>query len=106
MSYSLYLWHFPPIILLTAALDRDLVAVEKLLILLACFVLAWLTKRYIEDPVRVLPRFQTPKLTFLAAAGATAVLVIATVLPALGLSKSYADGAQEASRRVESRIVV
>ena len=96
VSYSLYLWHFPPIILLTAALDRDLVAVEKLLILLACFVLAWLTKRYIEDPVRVLPRLQTPKLTFLAAAGATAVLVIATVLPALGLSKSYADGAQEA----------
>lgn len=45
VSYSLYLWHFPPIILLTAALDRDLVAVEKLLILLACFVLAWLTCR-------------------------------------------------------------
>jgi len=52
VSYSAYLWHWPPIILLPFILGGPLTAVQKVAILVATLLAAWLTKRFVEDPVR------------------------------------------------------
>ena len=52
ISYSIYLWHWPLIILLPYVTDHALTRVDKVSILLATIGLAPLTKRWVEDPVR------------------------------------------------------
>jgi hypothetical protein len=52
ISYSTYLWHWPLIILLPFALDRELTTVDKLVILLLTLVLATLSTRFVEHPFR------------------------------------------------------
>ena len=96
MSYSLYLWHFPLIVLGAAALGRALHLHESVLILLLSFGLGWLTKRLVEDPVRRWPRLQGAKPTFASAAGATALLVGVSVLPYSLLENTYTDTAKDA----------
>ncbi len=52
VSYAVYLWHWPMIILLPAISGGSLGLLDKSVILLATLVLAGLTKRFIEDPFR------------------------------------------------------
>jgi hypothetical protein len=51
-SYSLYLWHWPLIVLATARLGESLTVPQGLLVVLASFVPAYLSRRYVEEPVR------------------------------------------------------
>ena len=76
VSYSLYLWHWPFIVVAPFVLDRPLSTVDKVALLLACIGLAWLTKVLVED--RTL-RWQLPVARpFVAAlATAAAMLVVA-----------------------------
>jgi peptidoglycan/LPS O-acetylase OafA/YrhL len=59
-SYSLYLWHWPLIILVPLFLGIDLQPTEvsylwlKSLVLVASLVLAWLSYRFVETPARKL----------------------------------------------------
>jgi peptidoglycan/LPS O-acetylase OafA/YrhL len=53
ISYSVYLWHWPLIILLPFAIGSPLTTLTKLLILVASLVLGVLTKKYVEDRFRV-----------------------------------------------------
>lgn len=52
ISYSLYLWHWPLIILLPYVIGRDIGDVWRIGILAASIALAWMTKRWVEDPAR------------------------------------------------------
>ncbi|MBC7723894.1 MAG: acyltransferase [Burkholderiaceae bacterium] len=52
ISYSVYLWHWPLIVLLPAIIDRPSNGTIKIAILVLSVALAWLSKRYIEDPFR------------------------------------------------------
>ncbi|WP_194411470.1 acyltransferase family protein [Microbacterium cremeum] len=52
ISYSLYLWHWPLIIIAPSVPFWGLTIYHRLALLALCFVLAWLTKRFVEDPVR------------------------------------------------------
>lgn len=52
LSYSLYLWHWPLIVLAPGLLGRDLRFLDRLAILAVTVLLAWLTKRFVEDPGR------------------------------------------------------
>ncbi|WES65281.1 acyltransferase family protein [Microbacter sp. GSS18] len=52
ISYSLYLWHWPLIIIAPSVPFWGLTIWHRLSLLVICFVLAWLTKRFVEDPVR------------------------------------------------------
>lgn len=52
ISYSLYLWHFPVLILLAAVMHGSWLA--PLIGIPICIVLATLTYRYVEDPMRKL----------------------------------------------------
>jgi len=52
ISYSLYLWHWPLIILAPWVLRRDLATNDRLVILAGAVLLGWLSKRFVEDPIR------------------------------------------------------
>ncbi|WP_297409582.1 acyltransferase family protein [Naasia sp.] len=53
ISYSVYLWHWPLIVLLPLGLGLPLSNPLKALILVVTLVLAWASKRFIEDPFRI-----------------------------------------------------
>ena len=53
ISYPLYLWHWPVLVLPIALLSRELSIIERSLALCLTVLLADLTNRYIEDPIRL-----------------------------------------------------
>jgi peptidoglycan/LPS O-acetylase OafA/YrhL len=75
ISYSLYLWHWPLIIIAPYIPGWGLSVWNRIALLLFCFVLAWLTKKFVEDPARGW-RFLTsrrPRTTMMWVLGAMAV---------------------------------
>ena len=54
-SYSVYLWHWPLIVIAPFALSRDLSDVDLLAILGVTLLLAWFSQRYVEDRLRFHP---------------------------------------------------
>lgn len=52
ISYSLYLWHWPLIIIAPSVPFWGLSIYHRVALLVICFALAWLTKRFVEDPGR------------------------------------------------------
>lgn len=83
-SYSLYLWHFPPIVLFAVALNRPPDLGESVMLGAAAVLLAWASYRFIEQPVRrgrwVAARPQ--RALALGAASVAVVSVMALALPA------------------------
>ncbi|MDH2443967.1 acyltransferase family protein [Amnibacterium sp. CER49] len=75
VSYSLYLWHWPLLVILPMVLGHSLRTVDKLAVIAGALVLAFLTKRFVED------RFRTPAWgrpvwkPYVLAAAAMAVVV-------------------------------
>ncbi|TQJ48850.1 acyltransferase family protein [Phycicoccus sp. SLBN-51] len=51
-SYAIYLWHWPMVVLLPFAVREVLTPMHKLLVVAVTVVLAALTKRWVEDPIR------------------------------------------------------
>lgn len=82
VSYGVYLWHWPLIVLLPFLLLRDLSAVEKIAVLLGSIALGWLSKVLVEDPIRTgrVSAGLRPGWVFAAVAAVMAV-VIAVALP-------------------------
>jgi peptidoglycan/LPS O-acetylase OafA/YrhL len=81
ISYSLYLVHWPALVLPEAAMPGRLPLWATLLVAAACVPAAWLLYRYVEDPVRKAPVLTRgrARLTLIgAAAGSVACLGIAT----------------------------
>lgn len=94
ISYSLYLWHWPLIILSVPVLGHELRATEKLAIGAASVVLAVLTKRFVEDPGRnAMFRGRRPRVSILAGIGTMAVAGALSV--AMVLSAVQAEQAQQ-----------
>jgi peptidoglycan/LPS O-acetylase OafA/YrhL len=52
LSYSLYLWHWPPIVLSRYALQRDLSGLETVILLAFILAIAWLAYAFVEKPFR------------------------------------------------------
>lgn len=76
VSFAMYLWHWPLIVLGPAVLGRPLNTLDKIVILFGSILLAWLTKIAIEDPLRR-SAFLTAKTwrSFAMGAIATAVTI-------------------------------
>ena len=75
VSYSWYLWHWPAIILLVAAVDSDAIPVKSAAAL-ATLPVAWLAYRYFETPLRFTPLVaRSSARTFLAGAVVTVAVV-------------------------------
>lgn len=51
-SYSIYLWHFPLLVLMPYVLHRTPTQVDVGCAILGCLVMAGVTKKFVEDPIR------------------------------------------------------
>lgn len=107
-SYSLYLWHWPLIVLVPYVIAKYIPGYSEpgnlvlAGILVASLVLAFLSKRYIEDPIRKL-RFlaaRRPPRTFALMAGAMAVVVAVS-----GLGWNVVELDVEASQATEAALL-
>lgn len=76
ISYSLYLWHWPLIVLLPFVTHAPLTTIDKLGIAAASLGLAWLTKRFVEDPMRTGTLLRVPWRAFILAAAGGAVFAL------------------------------
>nr|MCW2727378.1 acyltransferase [Aeromicrobium sp.] len=103
ISYPLYLWHWPPIVILPIVLGHDLGLGHRLAILVGTFVAADLTKRFIEDPVRTGRRLgiQRTPVTFAFTALAAAALTSAC-LSAIQSADAAGDRAEKQTATVAS----
>lgn len=75
VSYSVYLWHWPLVVLAPYVLERELRFLDLVAILAATLVLAWLTEKYVERPFRAPRVAQLRRTTYAAAAAGMAVVV-------------------------------
>jgi peptidoglycan/LPS O-acetylase OafA/YrhL len=81
ISYSLYLVHWPLIVLTEATYQAGLVLPTQIWLLCASILLAWLSYRYIELPVRRLPLpAYRPKMLAFCAASTLAILITGAAL--------------------------
>lgn len=82
LSYSIYLWHWPLIVVVASLQGRP--PGWKTMIALAALtvILAALTKRFVEDPIRTGPGMLNRRVpTFTAMAASTAVIAAVTLVP-------------------------
>lgn len=77
ISYSLYLWHWPLLVVPQLLAAEPLRLREKAVLAAIAIVLAALTYRFVEKPFQALSIASRKKRTYLVALGTTAVLVTA-----------------------------
>lgn len=94
ISYSLYLWHWPLLVIPAAAIEAPLPGLVRLALVGATFALAAASRRWIEDPVRHGRAARMPSPRTLAAAGALSLIV---AIGALGVGTVIAPPATSAS---------
>ena len=78
ISYPLYLWHWPALVLPSSAMGRPLRFYERFLCILLTIVLAHYTSKYIEEPLR--HKNFAPRTIYKGAAITTAASLVAGVL--------------------------
>ena len=98
VSYSIYLWHWPLIVLLPYILGQELGVAGKVGVFVATFVLAGLSTRFVEDPIRFSPRLlgggRRPRAIIgWSAAAMVAVVGIAGVGTVLAASRAGTSAA-------------
>ncbi len=77
ISYSLYLWHWPILMLPAAAIDGELPPVERVALASLAVAVAWASWRFVEEPFRIgFPSLAGhPGRTILAGAAAIVLVV-------------------------------
>lgn len=102
-SYSIYLWHWPPIIAAPWILGGPIPWPVKVMILAATFALAALTKQYVEDPVRDGTWWRSRlRHAYAFAAGTSVAIVAVCVLVILGLGAKWDGYRVEVDHAIES----
>jgi peptidoglycan/LPS O-acetylase OafA/YrhL len=103
ISYSLYLWHWPLLILLPFILDKPLGGAEKALVVLpASLALAALSKRVVEDRFRAdrpKPLLRTGRAV-IAAGSIASVLIVGSAAAMVGTARTNEDRAERTLARV------
>jgi peptidoglycan/LPS O-acetylase OafA/YrhL len=77
ISYSLYLWHWPLIVVAPHVLDRQLDRWAKLMVFGLAVLLAWATTRLVEDPLRLGTLLRRTPVSLGFAAGGMAIVLVA-----------------------------
>jgi peptidoglycan/LPS O-acetylase OafA/YrhL len=80
ISYSLYLWHWPVLILFPLALGAEPSMTTNIVLILAAFTLAHLTFTYVEEPIRRAKPRKHGNFVGLAIGVTCSVVGIATIL--------------------------
>ncbi len=103
VSYAAYLWHWPLLTLLPGATGRALTTVDKLIVIGLTIALAWLSTRFVEEPIRFAPRLlgrRRPRTVVLWCAATTSVVVVL----ALGLAQHQATVDQQSLQNARSAL--
>jgi hypothetical protein len=87
ISYSLYLWHFPVIVVWTTWRGHPAGRISGPLLIVVCIVLSWVTKVTVEDKVRLAPFIAKHKWRSVSTALA-AVVPVALVTAFLATSQA------------------
>ena len=95
ISYPLYLWHWPVLVLPVALLARDLSVSERVVALLATVLLADLTNRFIEEPLRFKVVASKRILQSIS------IAMVFSVLIGLGLSATTTSALTVSGSRIE-----
>jgi hypothetical protein len=86
ISYPLYLWHWPLLVFAEQYKFKPLTDIQRALLICATFVLAWLTYKLLEVPIR------SAGAVFVRPLGvAMAALAMVTVVPSLGFVPKMPD---------------
>jgi peptidoglycan/LPS O-acetylase OafA/YrhL len=86
ISYPLYLWHWPLLVFAEVIKFKRLTDLERGLVIAFTFLLAWLTYKFVERPIRFgRVRFTRPLVAGMAA------LAVAALVPALGYGPTLPD---------------
>ena len=102
ISYPLYLWHWPVLVLPIALFARDLYLWERIGALILTIILAGLTTRFVEEPLRA--RNFKPRRVVLS----TALAMVFALLVGFGIAQSttssiLVNGKQVTLASIESR---
>ncbi|MCX6457221.1 MAG: acyltransferase family protein [Actinobacteria bacterium] len=102
ISYPLYLWHWPVLVLPIALFARGLNLGERIAALIVTVVLADLTTRYVEEPLRI-KNFAPRKVVL-----STATAMVVALLVGFGIAQSttssiLVNGKQVTLASIESR---
>jgi peptidoglycan/LPS O-acetylase OafA/YrhL len=102
VSYSMYLWHWPLLVLARYVLFRDLEQLELLAYGLVLWLVSWVSWRWIESPPRGMlgaVRWSRPRVVSLVGVSAVAAVVWAVGLQLThGLPQRWDPVAQELAR--------
>ncbi|MBE3074642.1 MAG: acyltransferase, partial [Actinobacteria bacterium] len=94
VSYSIYIWHWPLIVLMPFVLDQTLFWPHKIILGLLSIALAGLTKRWVEDPVRRDPRLiSNLRRTFVVGAVCIGLVLTGSAAVAVNLQRDAAASA-------------
>jgi peptidoglycan/LPS O-acetylase OafA/YrhL len=75
ISYPLYLWHWPVLVIPAIYLGEELTLIQTLLLLALTLLLAGLTHRYVEAPMREVKLSHRKIFTFAAIATSISILI-------------------------------
>jgi peptidoglycan/LPS O-acetylase OafA/YrhL len=75
ISYPLYLWHWPVLVIPAIYLGEELTLIQTLLLLALTVLLAGLTHRYVEAPMREVTLSHRKVFTFAAIATSASILI-------------------------------
>lgn len=88
ISYSLYLWHWPVLLLPSNYLDRPLSAIEKIACVIVTIILAHLTYKYVEQPIRY-ANLDTKTVYKMLASTFIAITLISVLIISTNTTKFY-----------------
>jgi peptidoglycan/LPS O-acetylase OafA/YrhL len=82
ISFAIYLWHWPLIVVAQAISPHELGSRSKIVIAVITVLLAWLTTRYVEQPVRfrLLHDWRPAKVLLLGLLSVLTVAVVAALM--------------------------
>ena len=91
ISYSLYLWHWPVIVFTKLTYASEFTPLLSCVLFFVCFLLAFLSWRFVEQPFRKCIWLSTPKSFLLAMVtlGTTLILISLVIMQMDGLPGRY-----------------
>lgn len=85
-SYSIYLWHWPLIVLVPSAGNERKGPIGIALILIATLLPSWVSKNLIEDRFRSMPVLRLPAKTFAMGDASMILITVLAVIPMVRLN--------------------
>jgi peptidoglycan/LPS O-acetylase OafA/YrhL len=102
ISYSLYLWHWPLIVIAPLALHRELGTTSRVGLLIVALAIAWASKTWIEDPFRRSARLRRrgPWFAAVATVVITAIALTGSLVWTGSMESAVAQAKKEALHTV------